>query len=112
MRKLFPLRLLRRFRRLLLAGTFSVALAAACATTGGFGAAAFRVECNVPDATVWVDDVLIGRASDWAAQGRHIRPGFHRVEIRHPTHYSHFAEVELAEGGTAVVKADLRPNLD
>jgi hypothetical protein len=87
---------------LLLAGTIG------CAHAVPYGAAAFRVESNVPDATVWVDDVLIGKVSDWARDGRHIRSGFHRIEIRHPGFYSYFQEVELPEGSHAVVKAELR----
>ncbi len=84
----------------------------ACAHSGTYGAAAFRVESNVPDASVLIDDVLVGRASEWAGEGKHLRPGFHRVEIRYPGYYSYYAEVDLAEGGSAVVKATLRPFLE
>jgi hypothetical protein len=80
----------------------------ACAHAIPYGAVAFRVESNVPDATVWVDDVLIGKATDWAKEGHHIRAGFHRLEVRHPGYYSFFEEIELPEGSQAVVKADLR----
>ena len=101
-----------RARGLLLAGLLSVlavmALAPACATTMPRDAVSFRVDANVPDATVWVDDVLVGSARDWAKDGKHIRAGFHRIEIRHPGYYSFFQEVELPEGSQAVVKADLR----
>jgi hypothetical protein len=83
-----------------------------CAHTIPYGAVAFRVESNVPDATVWVDDVLIGKVSDWSGDDRHIRAGFHRVEIRHPGFYSFFQEVELPEGGHALVKAELRPLIE
>jgi hypothetical protein len=86
----------------------SLCLALGCAHSIPYGAAAFRVESNVSDATVWVDDVLIGKVSDWAKEGRQIRSGFHRVEIRHPGYYSFFQEVELPEGSQAVVKAELR----
>ena len=82
--------------------------AVSCAHAIPYGAVAFRVETNVPDATVWVDDVLIGKASDWAKDGHHIRAGFHRLEVRHPGYYSFFQEIELPEGSQAVVKADLR----
>jgi hypothetical protein len=92
-------------RTLLLAIVTAVA---ACAHAIPYGAVAFRVETNVPDATVWVDDVLIGKASDWAKDGHHIRAGFHRLEVRHPGYYSFFQEIELPEGSQAVVKADLR----
>jgi hypothetical protein len=80
----------------------------ACAHTVPAGAVGFRVETNVPDATVWIDDILVGSAADWVKDGRHIRAGFHRVEIRHPGYYSFFQEVELPEGGHAIVNAQLR----
>ena len=73
---------------------------------------ALRVETNVPDATVWVDDVLVGKAADWSRDGRHIRPGFHRVEVRAPGYYSVFQEIEQPEGGQAAIRADLKPLLD
>lgn len=75
-------------------------------------AASFRVDCNVPDAGIWIDDVLVGRVADWSQPGRFIRPGFHRIEIRHPGYFTHYGEVTLQDGGGAVVKAELRPLLD
>ena len=82
--------------------------AASCAHGLAENAIAFRVECNVPDATVWVDDVLVGKVSDWKSDGRHIRAGFHRIEIRHPNYYSFFQEVEFPGGSQVVVNAKLR----
>jgi hypothetical protein len=96
----------------LLAVLAVVALAPACATTMPRGAVSFRVDANVPDATVWVDDVLVGSARDWATDGKHIRAGFHRIEIRHPGYYSFFQEVELPEGSHANVSAQLRPIIE
>jgi hypothetical protein len=88
-----------------------VSLAAGCATFGR-NAGTFQVQCNVPDAMVIIDDVLVGRVSEWSAPGRQIRPGFHRIEIRHPSYFSHYAEIELVDGGGQVVKAELHPLLD
>jgi hypothetical protein len=91
---------------------FTVSLFAACASLKSEGSVAFRVECNVPDALVLLDDVLMGRAAEWAKPGRLIRPGFYRVEIRHPNYYSHFEEITVADGGSATVKAELHPLLE
>ena len=77
-------------------------------TALGGNAIAFRVECNVPDATVWVDDVLVGKVTDWKSDGKQIRAGFHRIEVRHPNYYSFFQEVELPGGSHVVVNAKLR----
>ena len=82
--------------------------ASSCAHTLDANAIAFRVECNVPDATVWVDDVLVGKVGDWKGDGKHIRAGFHRIELRHPRYYSFFQEVELPGGSHVVVNAKLR----
>ena len=70
------------------------------------------METNVPDATVWIDDVLVGKTSDWSRDGRHIRPGFHRVEIRAPGYYSVYQEVDQPEGGRAVVNATMHAMLE
>jgi hypothetical protein len=96
-------------RRLLLA---SVLLAVSSCATFSRPAATFALECNVPEAVVVIDDVLVGRASEWAPPGRLIRTGFHRIEVRHPGYFTHYAEIQLADGATAVVKAKLHPLLD
>jgi len=83
-----------------------------CATMRAEGTATLRVACNVPDAAVLLDDSLLGRASEVAKSDKSIRPGFYRLEIRHPGYYSYFTEVTVAEGGVAAVKAELHPLLD
>ena len=86
--------------------------AVSCAHGLGGEAISFRVECNVPDATLWVDDVLVGKVTDWKGDGKQIRAGFHRIEVRHPNYYSFFQEVELPPGSRTVVNAKLRELLD
>ena len=85
---------------------------AGCAHTLGSGAVGVRVECNVPDATVWIDDLLAGSAKEWKSEGHQIRAGFHRIEIRHPGYFSFFQEVDLPPGSRTVVNANLRELLD
>jgi hypothetical protein len=82
-------------------------IATSCAHTIGAKSISFRVACNVPDATVWIDDVPVGTAKSWES-ARDIRSGFHRIELRHPGYYSFFQEVELAAGSEVVVNAKLR----
>jgi len=94
-------------RAFLLALSLSAALASCAA-----GGSTLRVQCNVPEASVLVDDVLVGRASEWAKTEQRIRAGFRRVEIRHPGYYPVYAELDLREGGDAVVKAEMRPVLE
>jgi hypothetical protein len=84
-----------------------VAVFASCGYGLSAPAIGFRVESNVPDATVWVDDVPIGTTRDWSVPGRQIRAGFHRVEIRHPGYYSFFQEIDQPAGKVVVVNAQL-----
>jgi hypothetical protein len=79
---------------------------------GATALAGVRVECNVPDASVWIDDLLAGSAKEWKSEGHEIRAGFHRIEIRHPGYFSFFQEVELPPGSRTVVNAKLRELLD
>jgi hypothetical protein len=83
-----------------------------CAIVARGPSGSFAVKCNVGEAAVLVDDVLVGRVSEWAPPGRPIRPGFHRIEIRHPGYFSHYSEVEVADGRGAEVAAELHPLLD
>ena len=97
-------------KRLVRAGLLGLCLLAGCATSLKSVGVAFHVDSNVPDATVWIDDILVGRVVEWQRQGqgaRYIRPGFHRIEIRHPNYYSYFAEIEPAAGTTTSVNAQL-----
>jgi hypothetical protein len=85
--------------------------ASSCGHTLSSAGAGFRVESNVPDATVWIDDSMAGTATDWQRDGKRIRPGFHRIEIRHPNYYSVFQEIDAASGGQSLVRAHLQPLL-
>ena len=102
-------------RRCLLLAALSVCLAGAlngCATTGGQRDAAFlQLECNVPDATLWIDDRLAGRAAIWQ-QARPMPAGFRRLELRHPGYFTYYREVAPGPGDTVLVRAELRPELE
>jgi hypothetical protein len=79
----------------------------ACASWSRQPAVAFRVDCNVPEAAVLLDDVVMGRVSQWSTADRFIKPGFYRVELRHPGYYPYFTEITATDGGSALVKAEL-----
>jgi len=83
-----------------------------CATLHSEGTATVRVQCNVADAAVLLDDAVFGRAAELAKHDKVIRAGFYRVEIRHPSYYPYFTEINVPEGGTAAIKAELHPLLD
>jgi hypothetical protein len=88
------------------------ALAASCAHLGARAGVSLDVQSNVPESTIWVDDVLVGTVNAWSREGRHVRPGFHRVEVRAAGYYSVYTEIDQPDGGHATVKANLRPLLD
>lgn len=94
-----------------LAACLGVALAS-CAGAPRVPVARVRVVCNVPDAGLVVDDRLVGRVAALPPGGAVVRAGFRRIEVRHPDHYSHYAELDLREGETAVVAAELHPLLE
>jgi hypothetical protein len=99
-------------RKLLAPLALVLALGAGCAHFSSPTGVTLQVESNVPESTIWVDDVLVGTVSAWAREGRHIRAGFHRVEIRAPGYYSVYQEVEQPDGGHATIKASLHALLE
>lgn len=84
----------------------------ACASLRFEGAAALRIDCDVPSAQVFIDDVFVGRAEEWSVDGRLIKPGFHRLEIRQHDRFTHYEELQLTKGDAVRVVARLRPLLD
>jgi hypothetical protein len=87
-------------------------LVSSCAHLSAPAGVTLDVESNVPESTIWVDDVLVGTVAAWTREGRHLRAGFHRVEIRAPGYYSVYQELDQPDGGRAQVKATLRPMLE
>ncbi len=86
----------------------SAVLSFACATVGsGPPTVAMRIAGNVPDATIWIDDRLAGRMSDFSKSGKRLGVGFHRIEVRAPGHYSFFQEVDIKPGTDVSLQADL-----
>ena len=114
MTRLSPLRRPYRSLRALFLVVFLLGASAlaGCAHTLSSGAVGVRVECNVPDASVWIDDLLAGTAKEWRSEGHQIRAGFHRIEVRHPGYFTFFQEVDLPPGSQTVVNAKLRELLD
>jgi hypothetical protein len=83
-----------------------------CATGGAMRDAAFlRLDCNVPDATLWIDDRPAGRAAAWK-DSRPMPAGFRRLELRHPGYYTFYKEVTTQPGDLVVITARLHPELD
>jgi hypothetical protein len=94
-------------RGLALTGLMAVA---GCAMTGP-RPAVLRVRCNVPEATLWIDDAFAGRVGEWSG-GQALGPGFRRVEIRQAGFFTFSAEISPEEGQAVSLDAELRPHLD
>ena len=81
-----------------------------CALTGP-RPATLRVRCNVPEATLWIDDAFAGRVGEWT-RGQPLGPGFRRLEIRQAGYFPFYAEIVPEEGQALSLEAELRPALD
>jgi len=93
-------------------GAVLLVVFAGCATMGAEPAGTLKLECNVPDAALLLDDEVVGRAGEIGKTGKSLRPGFYRVELRHPGYYPYLAEIDVPEGGATALKAELHPLLD
>ena len=90
----------------------ALGLGASCAHVSPPAGVTLQIESTVPDSTIWVDDILVGTVAAWSGEGRHLRAGFHRVEIRAPGTYSIFKEIDQPDGGHVTIEATLRPLLE
>lgn len=92
-------------------GLAAALVATACATARPPALATLRLRCNVAEATLWIDDTLVGRASEWA-KGRAMPAGFRRVEVRAPGYFTFYAEVSPKTGEAVALDAELQAELD
>jgi hypothetical protein len=97
---------------------FAVAVgAAAVAGCGGAtvrgasrGDAIFYIDTDVTDAGLYVDGTFIGDMRSLRG-GVSVKPGEHRVEVRHDDYFAYYAELALKAGERRRVKVDLAPVL-
>lgn len=63
---------------------------------GGVAAtdAIVRVQCNQPEAELWVDERYIGPVGALKA-GVALSPGRYRLEVRHPEHHTFYGQIEV-----------------
>jgi hypothetical protein len=86
-------------------------VASACATSGGGrrNDAHLAIDCNVPDARVYVDDVFVGRAIELRRRGLAVRSGSRRVELRADGWFTAYRDVAVAPAGRTELGVQLRP---
>lgn len=56
--------------------------------------AVVRIECNVPDAEVWVDDRFIAHIENLRG-GIALAAGEHRLELHHDRYHAHYQELTV-----------------
>ncbi len=83
-----------------------------CASLRFDGAAALKIDCDVPDAALYVDDVFLGRAAEWNVDGRFVKAGLHRFEFRHPDYFTHYEEQLLERGDAMLLRIRMHRQLD
>jgi PEGA domain len=70
--------------------------------------AVLLVECDVPAASVYVDEHFAGRAAEMGARGLSVPHGNLRVEVRADGYYPAYRDVPVKAGERAHVQVGLR----
>ena len=73
--------------------------------------ALLHVRCEIPDATIWVDERPIAQVRD-ARGGLRLHAGAHHVEIRHDRFHTRYYELSLTSGETRTLEVSLAEVLD
>ena len=100
----------------LLAAAAVVSLAAgACSpaarTPSRDARALVQVDCPITDAMVWIDDTAVGEVRELRG-GVAVRPGAHRIEIRHDRFHTRYFLVTLRQGEAHTVRVTMAELLD
>ena len=69
-----------------------------------------KLQCDVPDAEVWVDGRYFREVSELRNAFR-LRPGEHRIEVRHPGYHSMYYELTAKAGSRHTLRVDLARRL-
>ena len=95
--------------------TAGVAAAAACGgsarTRPPSTAAILQVDCPVADAMLWIDDQAVGEVGE-ITRGVLVRPGAHRIEVRHDRYHTRYILMTLQRGQAHTVHVTMVEQLD
>src|SRR6185369_285213 len=70
--------------------------------------AVILVECDVPSASVYVDESFAGRAAEMGRSGLHVPHGTLRIEVRADGYFPAYREIPVQKGERAKVSVPLR----
>lgn len=82
----------------------AVACGGVRAGAGSADAALIEFDSNVEDAEVWIDGQFFAGA---LRRGVKVKPGPHRLEIRHDDYHTQYVEVSVAAGEKRTVQVRL-----
>jgi hypothetical protein len=85
------------------------------AGTGGPGDAGTRgilLDCDVPQASVFVDDYYLKHAAAWREKPMPLAPGMHRVELTADGYYPYYGEVAVPTAGFPRLTVRMRKVID
>ena len=80
-----------------------------CAHTDpNVGKRGILLDCDLPGANVYVDDVYLQHALKWQSQPMPLHPGFHRIEVTADGYYNWYGEITVADVGFQKLVVRLR----
>ncbi|MEM9492987.1 MAG: hypothetical protein AAGC55_27810 [Myxococcota bacterium] len=68
--------------------------------------AIIRLQCNVPDAELWVDDRFVAAVGSLRS-GIALSAGAHRIELRHESHHTFYLELDVAARERRTIAVEL-----
>jgi hypothetical protein len=68
------------------------------------------LQCDVPDAEVWVDGRYFREVAELSRAFR-LRAGVHRIEVRHQNYHSMYYELAVKAGTQKVLRVELAERL-
>ena len=91
---------------------FSLLVACGATSSGASrpAPAVLRVRAPIADASIWVDEKLLGEVGALPG-GVELRPGDHRVEIRHDRYHTRYFLLTLASGEKKTLDVTLAEEL-
>jgi hypothetical protein len=98
-------------RALILVALLAIGCGGRQGPPGGDDNAIVVIRCDVEDASFWLDGRYIEEIGRIPRAGVSIKPGLHRLEIRHDDYFSHYSEIELAPRERRTLDVNLAPVL-
>jgi hypothetical protein len=73
--------------------------------------ALLKIGCPVSDAMLWIDDTAVGEVHE-LPRGVRLRPGEHRIEVRHDRYHTRYFRMTLRQGEERTLRVSMAEVLD